>query len=128
MDTSPMDTSDYPSLPNLNQMHARLAADSRRVEAVIDSQLDEIERLFSATIAQDWTAVAEAARYLAALPPESIGPPAESLEAAEKIGADVIREARHVYNELSHSPQPTQPPQHLALLLSACRLARQARV
>ncbi|NOZ40563.1 MAG: hypothetical protein GXP24_10095 [Planctomycetes bacterium] len=106
-----MDTSDYPSLPKLNQLHARLAANSRHVGAVIDSQLDGIERLFSATTAEDWAAVAEASRYLAELKPDRVGP-------------DVIREARYVFDELSHNSAGSKQPKHLASLLSACRLAR----
>jgi len=107
-----MDTSDYPSLPNLSQLHARLAANSRRVETVIDSQLDGIERLFTATIAQDWRAVAEASLYLASL-------------RAEQVGTQVIREARNVYEELSHVPDgPAKQPKQLANLLAACRIAR----
>ena len=115
-----MDTSDFPSLPNLNQLHARLAANSRHVEAVIDSQLDGIERLFSATTAEDWSAVAEASRYLAELNPDRVGP-------------DVIREARHVVDELSreelgHTSEGAKQPKHLASLLAACRLARKSQI
>jgi len=108
-----MDTSEYPSLPNLNQLHARLAANSRHVEAVIDSQLDGIERLFTASTAGDWSAVAEATRYLAALKPDRVGP-------------DVIREARYVFEELSHATETdgAKQPKHLASLLAACRVAR----
>ena len=69
-----MDTSEYPSLPNLHQLHVRLAANSLHVEAVIDSQLDGIERLFSASTAQDWPAVAEASRLLAEAKPTQVGP------------------------------------------------------
>ncbi|NOZ40910.1 MAG: hypothetical protein GXP24_11890 [Planctomycetes bacterium] len=113
-----MDTSDYPSLPNLSQLHARLAANSRHVEAVIDSQLDGIERLFSATTAQDWQAVAKASHYLAELQSDQVGP-------------DVVREARHVFEELSHAAdgakQPKhKQPKHLASLLAACRNARKS--
>ncbi len=108
-----MDTSEYPSLPNLNQLHARLAANSRHVGAVIDSQLDGIERLFSATTAEDWAAVTEASRFLAELKPG-------------RVGLDVIREARYVYDELSHASDGTKQPKHLASLLAACRLARKS--
>lgn len=106
-----MDTSDYPSLPNLSQLHARLAANSRHVEAVIDSQFDGIERLFSATTAEDWTAVAEASRFLAGLKPD-------------RVGVDVIREARQVFDELRHQAEEPKQPKHLASLLAACRVAR----
>ncbi len=106
-----MDTSEYPSLPNLSQLHARLAANSRHIEAVIDSQFDGIERLFSATTAEDWQAVAEASRFLAELKPDRVGP-------------DVIREARYVFDELSHATEGAKQPKHLASLLAACRVAR----
>ena len=106
-----MDTSAYPSLPNLSLLHARLAANSRHVEAVIDSQLDGIERLFSATTAQDWHAVAEASRYLAELQPDEVGP-------------DVVRKARQVFEELSHAAGDKIQPKHLSSLLVACRAVR----
>ena len=106
-----MDTSDYPSLPKLNQLHARLAANSRHIEAVIDSQIDVIERLFSASTAGDWRAVAEASCYLAQLQPDQVGP-------------DIIREARHVFEELGHAPTGPKQPRHLGPLLAACRAVR----
>lgn len=122
-----MDTSDYPSVPNLSQLHARLAANSRHVEAVMNSQIDGIEQLFTATTAQDWPAVAEASRYLAGLEPD-------------RVGVDVIREARYVFEELSHGIEghdteghgaeshgaeaSKKQPKHLASLLIACRDAR----
>jgi len=106
-----MDTSDYPSLPNLSQIHARLAANSRRVEAVVDSQLGGIDRLLSATIAEDWEVVAQATRYLAAQSPDD-------------VGNDVVREARYVFEELSQAPHRSNPPKHLASLLAACRSVR----
>ena len=106
-----MDTSDYPSLPNLSQLHARLAANSRHVEAVIDSQFDGIERLFSAATAQDWNAVAEASRYLAKLQPDH-------------LGREIVHEARQVFEELSHASDQTPHPKHLDSLLAACRAVR----
>jgi len=107
-----MDTSEYPSLPNLNRLHTRLAANCRRVESVIDSQLDGIERLFSATVAEDWSAVAEASRLLSEQKPEF-------------VGLDVIREARHVFDELRHESSGAKQPKHLASLLDACRAVRE---
>jgi hypothetical protein len=106
-----MDTNDYPSLPNLNRLHASLAANNRRVEAAIDAQLDGIERLFSAMVAEDWPAVAEASRILAQSRPE-------------QVGVDVIREARHVCSELRHAPADAREPKHLTHLLAACRAVR----
>ena len=109
-----MDTSDYPSLPNLAQVHARLAANSRRVEAVVDDQLDGIERLFTATTAGDWEAIAQASRYLAKQDPGH-------------LDGEVIRQARQVCEELAQARSRTRPPKHLASLLAACRSVRQPR-
>ena len=60
--------------------------------------------------------MAEASRYLAEQNPGRIGP-------------DVIREARNVFDELSrdelrHASEGAKQPKHLASLLAACRLAR----
>ncbi len=107
-----MDTSEYPSLPNLAQVHARLAANSRRVEAVVDAQLDGIERLFMATTAGDWEAIAQASRYLAKQDPGH-------------LDGEVIRQARQVCDELAQARSRTRPPKHLATLLAACRAVRQ---
>jgi len=109
-----METDDYPSLPRLAQLHARLAANSRRVEAVVDVQLDGIERLLSATTAEDWEAVAQATRYLANLTPD-------------KVHVDVIREARQLCEELGRTPRIVKRPKHLTSLLAACRVAKQKR-
>jgi len=109
-----MDTTDYPSLPNLTQLHVRLAANSRRVEAIVDSQLHGIERLFEASTSGDWQTVAETSRYLAELGPE-------------EIGVDVVRHARQVYQELSRRSSGTKPPKHLPHLLDACRTVRIGR-
>ena len=107
-----MDTSEYPSLPNLAQVHARLAANSRRVEAVVDAQLDGIERLFTATTAGDWEAIAQASRYLAKQDPAH-------------LDGEVIRQARQVCDELAQARSRTRQPKHLATLLAACRAVRQ---
>jgi hypothetical protein len=107
-----VDTNDYPSLPNLAQVHARLAANSRRVEAVVDSQLGEFGPLLDASIREDWPAVAQAARSLAELGPEL-------------VGAEVLREARCVIEELSGAMGPLRRPKHLSSLLTACRGVKQ---
>ena len=52
-----MDTSDYPSMPNMAQLFARLAANNRHVLGVVDDQLNSTQRLFDATIARDWQIV-----------------------------------------------------------------------
>jgi hypothetical protein len=106
-----MDTTDYPSLPNLARMNARLATDCRRVEQIVDGQLDVIEQLFQATAAEDWIGVAKATRVLANLNPE-------------QVGADVVAEARKVNDELARSNSGLTQPKHLANLLTACRASR----
>jgi len=110
-----MDTSDYPSMPQLNVLHARLAAQSRHVDALMDSQVDSIEQLFAATTAQDWQAVAKASRHLASL-------------RAEQVGTAIVREARYVCDELGEDAQSAastmRTPKHLANLLAACRAVR----
>jgi len=106
-----MDTDEYPSLPNLSQIHSRLASNSRRVEAAIDSQFDGIERLFSATTAEDWEAVAKATKYLANLEPD-------------QIDSRVIRSARRLSQEIGSAASSVKRPKHLASLLEACRAVR----
>jgi hypothetical protein len=106
-----MDTTEYPSLPSLTRIHARLAADTRRVEQLIDKQLDVIERLFHATMAEDWLGVASATRVLANLNPAEVSP-------------EVIAEARKLYQELIHDATGLKHPKHLSGLLEACRDVR----
>jgi len=105
-----MDKSEYPSLPNLAQLHARLAANNRRVASVVDAQLDGIERLFSAATAEDWEGVAAATRYLAN-------------QNDERIGGDIVRQAKELCEELKRSQPRAKPPKNLAGLLTACRAA-----
>ena len=106
-----MDTNDYPSLPNLAQIQARLATNNRRVEAIVDSHLAGIERLLSATIAEDWDAVVRATRYLADQDPEG-------------VTKEVVRHARFLCQEMGRLPLKGSKPKHLANLLAACREAR----
>jgi hypothetical protein len=108
-----MDTSEYPSLPNLAQVHARLAANSRRVEKVVNSHLDGIERLFAAATTGDWEAIAQASRFLAKQDPAH-------------LDGEVIRQARQVCDELAQARLRHQPLRHLSTLLEACRSIRQA--
>jgi hypothetical protein len=109
-----MDTSEYPSLPNLAQVHARLAAQNLRVEQVVDAHLDGIERLFHAATTGDWEAIALASRFLAKQDPAH-------------LDGEVIRRAQEVCEELARARSRTRPPKHLASLLSACRSARRIR-
>lgn len=109
-----MDDSQYPSLPNLALLHAQLARDSRRVEKLVDSQLDEIERLFSAATTEDWEAVARATRSLADLTPD-------------QIGEEVLYTARQLSREIRRSKSHSKKPKHLTSLLNACRAERRRR-
>lgn len=109
-----MDTSDYPSLPNLNQLNARLAVSNRRVEALVDAQLDDIERMFSAVTREDWVDVHALSRRIAAAN-------------AETVGREVVREARFVVHEMSyqtHTAEQLKSPTRLSQLLTACRSVR----
>jgi len=107
-----MDTSDYPSLPKLAKMHARLAADSRRVENAMDAQLDGIGRLLSACDAEDWQAVTHISEYLSKLTPD-------------QENAQVVHTARQLCDELSRREDAQQTaPKHLDKLLAACRAVR----
>ncbi|MDZ4656678.1 MAG: hypothetical protein SH868_03765 [Bythopirellula sp.] len=112
-----MDTTDYPSLPSLTRIHVQLATDSRRVEQIVagqlesSAQLDMIEQLFHATTAEDWAGVTNATRILANLKPE-------------EVSAEVVNEARQLYEELTHEKAGIKQPKHLANLLAACRAMR----
>ena len=109
-----MDQQSYPSLPSLSQAHARLAANARRVEKIVDSQLDGIERLFTAATSGDWEAIAQASRYLARQDPA-------------ELDREVIRQARKLCEELAHANSRKTGPKQLASLIDACRASQQKR-
>ena len=109
-----MDKHSYPSLQSLTQAHARLASNSRRVEQIVDSQLDGIERLFSAATSGDWEAIAQASRYLAKQDPAH-------------LDVAVIRQARKLCDELASTRKRKSGPNHLAGLIEACRDSRKKR-
>ncbi|MEM9353337.1 MAG: hypothetical protein AAGA92_10015 [Planctomycetota bacterium] len=107
-----MDTTDYPSMARLSQMHALLSVQARRAESVVDSMLDGIERLIAASAMRDWSGIAEATAELADLQPDH-------------GNAEIVRHARHVVEELQspHRAYSGQP-RHLPQLLAACRAVR----
>lgn len=109
-----MDTHDYPSMPNLFQQHARLAANSRRVQEVVDGHLNNIERLFDATTAEDWSVVGEVSQFLAELSPEG-------------ENGNLVHIARKVCDELRQEPTGPHGPAHLAKLLAECRAVQLRR-
>ncbi len=109
-----MDTSGYPSLPNLAQMHVRLAANSRRVQEVVDGQLCSLERLLEATADGNWHLVKEVSQFLAHLPPKG-------------TDGKLAKIARKVVDELQEGAPGPHGPAHLAKLLGECRAAQKRR-
>ena len=109
-----MDTSDYPSLPNLTLMHVRLAANSRRVQEVVDGQLCSLERLLKATANENWPLVEEVSQVLAHLPPKG-------------EDGNLVLTARKVVDELQEGTPGPHGPAHLAKLLAECRAAQRRR-
>jgi hypothetical protein len=106
-----MDISDYPSLPNISQLLARLAVNNHRVLDVVDGQFNSAQRLFDATIAHDWHQVEKVCRYLA----------------DHTIDPGLAQTARKVCDELSQGPPDSHGPPHLAQLLAECRTLQQQR-
>jgi hypothetical protein len=98
----------YPSLANLAWMNAQLAVEARRVESLVDAQLDEVERLFRAAASQDWDAIARATRDLAS----------RRINPANKV---LVQSARGVRDALRRDPSGGRASLRLAELLAACR-------
>lgn len=109
-----MDSNEYPSVPNLAQMHVRLATDCRRVEAVVDSQSASMEQLLTAASNEDWEKVVQASRHLANL-------------RTDQVDVEVIRTARELCREFEQSSVNGKKPMYLARLLAACRATRQCQ-
>jgi Mn-dependent DtxR family transcriptional regulator len=104
-----MDHSEYPSLPNLAQIHARLVVNNLRVLDVVDGKLFNIERLLAAILAHDWPLVEKVSRYLA--------------EHVTDRGLQQI--ASKVCDELKRNPSGHHAPNSLAQLLDQCRTYQQ---
>lgn len=109
-----MDMHDYPSLGRLARLSAQLATQSARVTAIVDAQLDEVERLFRAAVKPDWHEVASAVQHLASQPrsPEN---------------AALIRSAAKVRDALRTDPTGAKAARSLAKLLDACRATKQGK-
>lgn len=103
-----MDLSEYPSLSRLAVFSAKLASQNRQVEAVVDAQLDEVERLFRAVSERDWDAVLRLSEQLAGQPKDR----------ADKA---VVRSARKVCDALVRDPSGAKARRGLDALLDACR-------
>ena len=110
-----MDPNSYPSLQSLAKSHAQLAVNSRRVERVVDSQLDGIERLFQAATSGNWESIAQASRFLAKQDPAH-------------LNDQIIRHAQQLCDELAHSRARPTEPKSLANLIEACRSSRQQQL
>jgi hypothetical protein len=109
-----VDTSDYPSLGSLARLNAELLVHNRAVAAVVDAQLDEIERLLRAATEHDWDAVLKLGEQLVSI-----------LE--DRADKPVVRSARKVCSALRSDPTGRKAARHLPELLSACREAKLRR-
>lgn len=106
-----MDTNDYPSLGRLAHLNAQLAVQSRRVDAIVTAQLDNVERLFRAATTHDWQAVAHASRALANQP-------------VEGENEAVVRAATLVCDALRRDASGAKAMRPLAKLIDACRVVK----
>ncbi|MDC0936537.1 hypothetical protein OAS39_09630 [Pirellulales bacterium] len=107
-----MDRTDYPSLPRLNQLHAQLAAQCRRVERTMAQGGDPVEQLIRATVDGNWNAALNAALSIT--------------ETAEVRGdRALLRIAQATENVLRADPGKSvntpRTSSQLAELLAACR-------
>jgi hypothetical protein len=107
-----VDMHDYPSLGRLARLSAQLAAQSARVTAIVDAQLDQVERLFRASIGPDWQQIARTVEQLAEQPRSS-------------VNTAVIRSAKKVRDALRADPTGAKAGRSLTALLNACRSARE---
>jgi hypothetical protein len=110
-----VDTTDHPSLGRLSHLNAQLAVQSRRIEALINAQLDHVERLFRAATSHDWPAVEQASRELAKQPP-----------AGEN--AAVVRAASQLCDALRLDASGAKAARPLAKLIDACRTVKKKRM
>jgi hypothetical protein len=106
-----MDTTDYPSLSQLSRLNAQLAVHCARVDALINTQLDSVERLFRAATNLDWEGVARASNDLARQP-------------IDGQNNTVVQSAWRVCEALRRDPSGGKAQSRLAALLSACRAAK----
>jgi len=106
-----MDLTEYPSLGRLAFFSAQLAGQNRQVEAAVDAQLDEVERLFRAVADRDWDAVLRVSEALSA----------QKMDRADKA---VVRTAQMVCEALRRDPSGAKASRRVDKLLSACREAK----
>jgi hypothetical protein len=109
-----MDTTDYPPLAQLMRLNAQLALHCARVDAIINGQLDSIERLFRAATNLDWDGVARASQDLAKQP-------------VDGQNNAVVQSAWRMCESLRRDPSGGKAQGRLAALLSACRAAKSRR-
>lgn len=115
-----MDASDYPSFLSLSRLTAQLAAHCRRIAAEVGRSSDPVDRILEATMQQEWSAVAEAARQLAADPSDpSAGPVARTVALAARALCDELDG-----KDLDDRDPWLAAPKGLSKLLEACRAQR----
>jgi hypothetical protein len=108
-----VDLNEYPSLGRLARLSAQLAAQSARVAAIVDTQFDQVERLFRAAVGPDWQEVERAVHELANQPPD-------------RENSAVIRSASKVRDALRADPTGAKAARPLVKLLDACRAAKRS--
>lgn len=109
-----MDSTEYPSLGRLARLNAQLAVQASRVGAVVDGQLDQLERLFRAAASHDWEAVGRVSRELANVPLRG------------EVTASLARTAGKVCEALRLDPSGAAADRPLAKLIDACRAAKRS--
>jgi hypothetical protein len=112
-----MDTSDYPSLGRLAMFSAQLSAQNQRAAAVVDGQLDEVERLFRAAAAGDWQSLLNLSEQLV-------------VQLTDAADQPLVRKARKASEALRRNPVGRTTTRHINELLNVCRevkLRRQRR-
>jgi hypothetical protein len=109
-----MDTTAYPSLGRLAAINAQLRVNNQQVNAAVDTQLDDVERLLRAARARDWQTVLQLSEELIAQPKDR----------ADKA---VVRSARKVRDALQRDPSGVKAASSIGTLLAACREAKLGR-
>ena len=107
-----MEQSDYPSLPRLNALNARLARQCRQVGRAVDRLLDPVEQLFVAATQEDCAAAVSAIAALTKLPQDD--------------GNRPLIEAAVAAEQAFRTDQPQTIRQRLSVLLAECRAKKRA--
>jgi hypothetical protein len=109
-----MDTADLPSLGRLSYLQGQLACYNGRVDSVVSSRLDSVERLMRAATDGDWQDVLRLCQEVAA-------------EADERHDKRLFRSARRLCDAMHRDPSGKKSSRQLAALLVECRAAKLRR-